>query len=180
MKKTTAYARKMRRQGATYNGGEWLNAIQRCRTYTDEPIPGSGLEGTQTAATKAELLVRQALDDLTNHRRPADCEMEFDRLSHAVGVAMIRALQIEPDEAKNPAIPILKAGTEALRRAIARYNAAKSWGLDGLGRTELPDAIDVYAEILRNSSPAQMAKATDERLKIIRRMAAEHQSVNDH
>lgn len=170
MKKTSAYARKMRRQGGTYNGGEWLNAIQRCRTYTDEPIPGSELEGTQDAATKAELLVRQALDDLLNHRRPPDCEREFDRLSHAVGVAMIRALQIEADEDKNPAIPVLKAGTLALKRAIERYNANGAWGLDGPGRIELPDAIDIYAEILRNSSPAQMQHATDERMKIIARM----------
>lgn len=170
MKKTTAYAKKRRRQGSIYNAGEWLNAIQRCRQYTDEPIPGSELEGTQDAATKAELLVRQALDDLMNHRRSADCEQEFDRLAHAVGVAMIRALQIESDEAKNPAIPILKAGTLALKRAIERFRANGAWGLDGPGRIELPDAIDVYAEILRNSSPAQMQHATDERLKIILNM----------
>lgn len=38
------------------------------------------------------------------------------------------------------------------------------------GRLELVDAIEVYAEILTNSSSAEMTKTTDERLKIILEM----------
>lgn len=171
MRKTSAYSRKRRDPNrAVYNKAAWVNVIRHSRGYTDEPIPGFELEGTQSAAIKAELLVRNALDALMKHRKPADCEQEFDRLSHAVGVSMIRALQIEPDEAKNPAIPVLKAGTLALKRAIQRYRDSGAWGLDGPGRIELPDAIEVYAEILRNSSPAQMEHATNERLKIVLKM----------
>ena len=65
MRKTSAYARRMRRapDGGTFNGAEWLNTFQRCRNYTDEPIPGSfNADGGQTvtAARGAALRVRAA------------------------------------------------------------------------------------------------------------------------
>lgn len=164
-RKTSLYSRK-RRPGHTFNGAEWLNVVQRSRTYTaDVPIPGVG--GTESAAVKAEMLVRDALAALLDHARPLDPEHAFDILSHALGVAIIRALQIQPDEGRNPALPILKAGTAALVRAIERYQDTDAWGMDGPGRLPLINAIDTYAEILRSSSPAQMAKATDERLRIL-------------
>lgn len=168
MKKMSLYSRKRLTPGrASYNGAAWLNTIQSARTYSDEVIPGGWVEGTNDASTKALLQVRDALASLTSHIRPTDCDLALDRLSHAVGVAMIRALQIEPDERKNPAIPILKAGTQALTRSIARYRTSGAWGLDAPGRLELVDAIEAYAEILTNSSPAQMVKASDMRIKII-------------
>lgn len=164
-RKTSLYSRK-RRAGYTFNGAEWLNVAQRCRTYSSESII-PGIEGTEPAVVKAEMLVRDALAALLEHVRPLDPERTFDILSHALGVAVIRALQIMPDEARNPALPILKAGGDALVRAIARYQDAGAWGMDGAGRQPLIDSVDVYAEILRNSSPAQMAKATDERIRIL-------------
>jgi hypothetical protein len=171
MKKMSRYSRKRMAPGrGTYNGAAWLNTIQAARAYSNEVIPGGWVEGTETASTKALLLVRDALTSLNSHVRPTDCELVFDRLAHAVGVAMIRALQIEPDEQKNPAIPILKDGTQALTRAIERYKNAGAWGLDALGRPALLDAIEVYAEILNHSSPAQMTKATDMRIQIIEGM----------
>ena len=164
-RKTSAYSRK-RRPGHTYNGAEWLNVLQRSRTYSAEaPIPG--IDGTDSAVVKAQVLVREAQSALLEHARPPDPERTFDMLSHALGVAVIRALQIQPDEAHNPALPILKAGSEALIRAITRYQDAGTWGMDGPGRQDLTDAVDVYEEILCASSPAQMAKATDERLQIL-------------
>lgn len=164
-RKTSLYSRK-RRPGYTFNGAEWLNVAQRCRTYsTDGVIPG--IEGTSPAVIKAETLVRDALNTLLDHARPLDPERNFDILSHALGVSVIRSLQIQPDESENPALPILKAGSDALVRAIDRYQDAGAWGMDGPGRQQLIDAIDVYAEILRNSSPAQMAQATERRMQIL-------------
>ena len=168
MKKTSAYSRKRRASAShTYNGAEWLNTIQRSRPYTAEP-PIPGFFGTESAAVKAETLVRDALDTLLRHSVPLNVEHTFDILAHALGVSVIRALQIQPDPASNPAIPILKDGSDTLVRAIDRHQKTGAWGLDGPGRHALIDAIDVYAEILRNSSPAQMEHATSERIQILR------------
>lgn len=170
MKKTTKYSRK-RAPGYAYNSAQFLNVIDRCRQYTDEPIIGGMVkEGTATAADKAELRTRAAATDLMDHNRPLDPEEAFDVLSHALGVSIIRAIQIEPVEEKNPALPILKAGTQAVERSIARYQTSGAWGMDAAGKLDLADAIDVYVQILRSSSPAQMTKAADERAKIIQAM----------
>lgn len=172
-RKTSAYSRKRRAPGrSTFNGAEWVNVVQRCATYgaLDE-IAGFQCN-TEDAATKAEAGVMGALESLMAHTPPDDVETLFNVLAHAVGVSMIRALQIDPDESKNPALPIIKDGTEALRRAMARWDERKQFGLDAAGRLDLPAAIDVYREILRNSSPAQMVKATDERMKIVNKVQA--------
>lgn len=172
MKKTTKYSRK-RKAGHTFNGAEFLNAIDRCKTYSHEIAPGGLVtQGTATAADKAEMQVLAASKDLIEHRKPVDPERAFDLLSHALGVSVIRAIQIEHCESKNPALPILKAGTDALQRSIKRYQDSGAWGMDAKGKGELADAIEVYSQILRSSSPAQMEKATQERVKIIKRMYA--------
>lgn len=172
MKKTSKYSRK-RAAGYSYNAATFLNVIDRCRTYTDEPIIGGMVQdGTATAADKAELRARSAAKDLIDHAKPIDPEEAFDVLSHTLGVSVIRAIQIEPVEEKNPALPILKAGTLAVERSIARYQSTGAWGMDAPGKLDLADAIDVYVQILRSSSPDQMAKATDERARIITAMYA--------
>lgn len=175
MRKTSAYARKRRATGVySFNAAEWVNTIQRCAAYGALDTVAGFDCNTESAAVKAEAGVMGALESLTAHTPPADVERLFDVLSHAVGVAMIRALQIDADEARNPAIPILKAGTQALRRSIERWNTGKRFGLDADGHQTLPPAIEVYREILRNSSPAQMVKATKERERIIERMTHAH------
>jgi hypothetical protein len=180
MKKTTKYSRK-RAAGHTFNAAQFLNVIDRCRTYTDEPIIGGIVkEGTATAANKAELRTQAAARDLIDHNKPLDPEQAFDVLSHALGVSIIRAIQIEPVEEKNPALPILKAGTQAVERSIARYQRDGSWGMDATGKLDLADAIDVYVQILRSSSPAQMTKATDERTRIIQAMYARHKQQKEN
>jgi hypothetical protein len=174
-RKTSKYSRK-RAAGHTYNGAQFLNIIDRCRPYTDDPIIGGIVkDGTAGIANKAELLTREAARDLIEHNQTVDPERAFDLLSHALGVSVIRAIQIEPVEEKNPALPILKAGTEAVQRSIARYQRDGSWGMDARGKIELAEAIEIYAQILHSSSPAQMAKATDERIRIIQGMYARHQ-----
>lgn len=169
MKKTSKYSNKRRQSDGTFNGGAWLNAIQLCRPYSAEAIPGSTVEGTMTAATGADLRVRDAFIMLSQHQRPLDPEMTMDLLAHGLGVAVIRSRQIHPDLKTNPAMPILNEASKALQRAIDRWNANKAWGLDGPGRQHMEDAIEIYAEILRGSSPAQMELATRERESILRR-----------
>ena len=168
MKKSSKYSNKRRRSDGTFNGAAWLNVIQQSRTYTEEPIPGSSLEGTLTAATGADIRVRDAFAMLSRHLQPLDPEQTLDVLAHGLGVAMIRAQQIHPNDATNPVLPTLKAASDALQRAIDRWNASKAWGLDGPGRQHMEDAVEIYAEILRSSSPAQMVEATRERERVLR------------
>lgn len=168
MKKLSKYAAKRRAAGClrTYNGAEWMNVIQRCATYGEMPdVPG--FIDTSAAAAKSMIKVREALNGLITCVRPDDPEHEYDTLAHALGVAIIRVIQIEPDIEKNAALPVLQAGNRALMRAIERWEQKDSWGLDGPGRVELLDAIGIYEEIVKSSSPAQMTKATDERIKIL-------------
>ena len=169
MKTTTKYSNKRRITGHTFNGAEWLNTIQRSRTYDAEPIPGSTLEGTLSAAVSVDMRVRDAFAMLSQHQMPLDPEMTMDLLAHALGVAVIRSRQIHPDLATNPAMPALDAASKGLQRAIDRWRANNAWGLDGPGRQAMEEAVEIYAEIMRNSSPAQMTIATEERLAILKR-----------
>jgi hypothetical protein len=163
VKKTTKFARKRAHTGGLYNGAEWMNAINRVRAYDDAPPPG--FYSTAEAASKAEIIVRDALQSLLDCKLPDNAEHAHDVLAHALGVTVIRALQIQPLD--NPMIPVLKAGTDAANRAIERFEKTGAWGLDGPGRGELVDAVEVYATVLKASSPAQMTKATAERMKIL-------------
>ena len=163
MKKTTAYARKRKNTGPIVDGMAWANAINGVRPYDE---PDHALWNTKAAADKAEVIVRTALQSLLDCTAPDDPERAYDLLAHALGVTVIRALQIQPDD--NPMLPILQAGNRAVERSIERYEATGAWGLDGLGRADLMDAIDLYARVLHMSSPAQMTKATAERMRILR------------
>lgn len=166
MRKTSVYTRKRARIVAlrTFNGAEWMNAINRVRSYSEAPPDGFAV--TTDAALRAENVVRKALQSLLDCALPDDPEHEHDVLAQALGVSVIRALQIQPHD--NPMLPVLKRGSDALEMAIARHESAGTWGLDGPGRIDLMEAIDIYAQILHLSSPAQMTKATDERLLILR------------
>jgi len=164
MKKTTTYARNRRHNGGAYNGAEWMNTINRVRSFDDDPLPG--FHETKDAASKSEVLVRIALQSLLDCVPPKDTEHAYDLLAHSLGVTVIRALQIQPID--NPILPVLKAGSDAVERSIARFEKTGAWGLDGPGRGDLVDAVDIYATVLNSSSPAQMMKATDERMKILR------------
>lgn len=168
MRKTSAYARKRAHLGpmVTFNGAEWMNTINRVRSNSEAP-PHAFLCNAE-AAMRSEVVVRKALQSLLDCTLPDDPEHEHDVLAHALGVSVIRALQIQPLD--NPMLPILKSGTDALKRAINRYSNARKWGIDGEGRIALMEAIDLYAQILHMSSPAQMDKATQERIAVLLNM----------
>lgn len=167
-KKTSAYARKRRHIGPVvqFNGAAWMNTIAGARSYDEDDAP-AGIESSKSAADKCELRVRMAATGLLTGARPTDPEHDFDVLAHALGVTVVRVLQIDPSTS-NPAIGALAAGTAAVRRAIARYESTGAWGLDGPGRQELQDAIDIYADVLRASSPEQMAQATQVRMRLLK------------
>jgi hypothetical protein len=164
MRKTSAYARKQRRLGGIYNGAEGFNVIQRCRQYTDEPLPGMEIvAGTQSAADKSMLLVREAYLAMKN-TTCIDPAHDFDVLAHAIGVAWIRAVQIAgEDEFTNTMLPILRAANEALSRSRERFLRIGRMGFDGPAIEQVMAGVELYETIVQASSPAQMTAATDER-----------------
>ena len=170
MRKTSTYARKQRLTGATFNGAEWMNQIQRRRTYSDEPIPGSWVEGTQSAATKAMLLVRQAFESIKAGHASHDGR-DFDILCHALGVAWLRAIEIAgADDFDNPMLPIIQAANTAMERARARFLKLGKWGFDGPALDEVDAGVELYETILQASSPAQMTTVSEQRNAILERM----------
>lgn len=175
MRKMSSYARRTRRLeagGSFANGAGWLNVIQRSRQYTDELIPGSFLEGggeTMSAATLSLLRVREALDSMLRGGIQSGDTRPLDLLDHAIGVSWLRLLQIAGDDpVKNPALPILKEAQAALHRTNECHTKTGLWGFDGEGAWKVREAIDIYAEVLISSSPAQMTDACNKREQILR------------
>ena len=82
-RKTTAYARKLRRTGdrATFNGAAWLNTIERCRPYSTEQVPGSWLAPNIGAAVKMDIKIHDALQRLLDHKTAADNTEDHDLMA---------------------------------------------------------------------------------------------------
>lgn len=169
--KMTAYARKRlgKPNAGTFNGAEFLNVLQRCRPYTDEPLPGSWLEGTQDAADNARNRVNAALGTLARGAWAPDDDEAFDLLAHAVGVAVIRCIEIGGEQ-DNAALIHAHKGTEALRSIKDRRVRTGKWGATRPEQIGLGESLEVYEAILQASSPAQMVGATDKRMKILEAM----------
>lgn len=156
----SAYGRRLMRQPEkqVFNGAEWINAIQRCRPYTEEVVPGTTQGTTISAAIGALRDVRGALNSLLDHQVPDDDTVTHDVLAHAIGITVIRSIEIAKSE-ESPTAPITKAATDALRSVSARWERLGKWGVSGTERQALIDAVDAYETILLASSPAQMHKA---------------------
>lgn len=168
MRKMSAYARKMARnpEKARYNGAEFFNVLQRCRPYSDEPMPGSWTGGTTQVAESVLKNIRGALDRLKEGQvKPDDCE-PFDLLAHAVGVALVRTHHTGGD--RSAAYEVLGLAKIALESIKARWQRIKQFGANRIEQIALDDAIDLYETILLNSSPAQMSQATEERMEILK------------
>jgi hypothetical protein len=170
-RKLSPYARKMRRKGDAaqhFQGAAWLNTIQACRNFSDEAPEWSGLAGNMTMATDALIVVRAAVDDMLNHRVDPESRETFNLISHAIDVAHIRFMQIQPDE-DNPAHAPLLAAKAALHSIAERRRRTGKWGLAGPDRAVLAEGIDLYETVLLSSSPEQMHKAAMFRLDALKR-----------
>ena len=167
-KKMTAYSRK-RPAGYSYNKLAFVNRIALNRPYTEEPIPGGFVSYTQEAADKSRNRVNAALGTLARGAwDPADDE-PFDLLAHAVGVTVIRCIEIG-GEKDNDALKQAHKGTDALREIKARRIRTGKWGATRPEQLGLSESLEVYEAILQASSPAQMVKATEKRMRILEAM----------
>lgn len=167
MRKTSAYARRRRREGKSVEPGvmplaefsRWQHEIRIRQSYGDG--------GLEEVAMQASNLTLVALTKFLEHSVKPDDYEPHDALAHAIGVATLRAIEIHGGTEGNPALQILDAGRDALLRTRQRWEQTKQWGLDGPARQQLSDAVDVYQEILMASSPLQMQKACDLRYEIL-------------
>lgn len=163
MKKTSLYMRKRRPlldpHGCLVKKHP-MAVLRECRTFNEA-------DGTQANAVDAmnmvnAAFVRMAEGSSTN----VD---DFDYLSHAIGVAEIRAVEIAGRDG-NPMLDIINAANDALRRCRARYLKWNKLELDKTGATQVCDALDIYKQILMESSPRQMSDSVTTRLKVLKEM----------
>lgn len=164
-RKISKYSAKRRAPGGEmFNGAAFLNTLQSCRSYTDEQIPGSGLPGTQVAADVAMAKVRSAYDRIRDGLTPTNDMEDFDLIAHALGVALVRAEEIAgvDYEANLMMVPITLASL-AMTRCADRWGRTARWGFDGPALNEVLMGIEIYEEIVRNSSALLMTRACDER-----------------
>lgn len=171
MRKLSAYARKMRHRGETYNAAEWLNTLTKCRPHTEGAIPGAIAKETSFDAIRRIIIdMRLSFERIKlGTATPED----FDRLAHATGVAKVRYAQIGGNE--NEAVTLLDIADAALVRTRNRFQQSGKWGFDGPALVEVAVGLDLYEDITTQSSPAQMHDAALERERILieqRRQAA--------
>lgn len=163
-RKTTTYARKRHLPAGHIiqpDKQHWLRTIERLSPFSAEPAVVGISQPTAVNSTAATLMVRQALDDLFHHRAQPANETPYNLIAHAVDVAHIRAIQIEPMPDRNPMHADLISAKAAMSSVRARRQALGKWGLNGSERATLATAVDHYETILTSSSPEQMATAVD-------------------
>jgi hypothetical protein len=171
MRKTTSYARKVRRNVGmygehSYNGLAFASVIQRCRPYTGEEIPCLKIEATDTAAFKAMAIVRKSFEMIRNGNSAPDADRDFATLAHAMGVTEIRSIDIA-GQVDNPMLPVCKAGNDALERCRVRRIRFGKWEFDKPAIQELSNAIELYETVVQASSPAQMEETTVRWIEIL-------------
>lgn len=163
MRKSSAYARKIRRFGKTYNGAEWLNVITKCRPYDEELIPGAiATEPSFAAVRKAIVDVRTSFEAI---KVGNGSERAWDFLAHATGITKVRSIQIAGDG--NEMLEPLHIADAALMKVKNRYLKWGKWELLPAEVQDIAYALDLYEEVATNSSPAQMTEAMKVREQIL-------------
>lgn len=163
MRKTSIYMRKRRTQ---INQDGYLvkkhpmAVLRECR-------PFNGESGTDANARDALGIVFAAFDRMCNGVSTET--NDFDYLSHALGVAEIRAVEIAGTES-NPLLELIAPANAVMQRCKARYLKWGKFELYSHDVTQLRDALDVYETILIDSSPRQMADATKTRMVVLKEM----------
>ena len=120
----------------------WFDAVVGSRPPPDEH------------ATTVMNRVRAAFEALKNGT--TDCA-QFDRLAACINVGMIRAEAIDPLCEQTMA-----AAIDALFRVDAIFGRHRRYGFSGPDLQAVTEAVNLYEEILRNSTPLQMEAAAHE------------------
>ncbi|MGQ3055366.1 MAG: hypothetical protein ACT6S0_26555 [Roseateles sp.] len=95
----------------------------------------------------------------------------FDRLAAAINVGVVRAEQIH----QRCVAPML-AARDALIRCDEIRGRHGRYGFDGPGLAAMAEGLEVYEEMVRNSTPQQMREAMTASIARMRRQVS--QSIN--
>lgn len=94
----------------------------------------------------------------------------FDRLAACINVGVVRAEQIDP-----LCVTPMVAARDALIRCDGIRGRHGRYGFDGPGLHAMLAGLEIYEEMLRNSTPQQMAEAAATSCHLTLRQAAEEQ-----
>ena len=125
----------------TADPGAWIKVIARNQ------------EQPEWNADQIMVKIRTAFELLkTGHATDA----HFDRVAGAMNIGMLRAELIDPLVEHT-----MQAGIEAMYGCAGIHERHGRYGFTGQGLLAMNDAIDLYGEILRQSTPRQMEDAKD-------------------
>lgn len=96
----------------------------------------------------------------------------FDRLAAAINVGILRAEQIDP-----ACVAPMLGARDALIRCDDIRGRHGRYGFDGPGLLAMAAGLEVYEEMVRNSTPQQMREAMTASLARMRRQAAAEQGL---
>jgi hypothetical protein len=91
----------------------------------------------------------------------------FDRMAAAINVGIVRAEQIAP-----ACVSPMLAARDALIRCDDIRGRHGRYGFDGPGLLAMAAGLEVYEEMVRNSTPQQMREAMTASIARMRRQAA--------
>ena len=131
--------------------------IQGSTPYTDDEV------------TKLMLPLRFAFEAL---RRGTATTADAFAIANAINDTAVRAWGLEDEEAANAAGPIANTAIAAMRRVGERYKKTGKLGLDGPGIADVAAGIDLYEQLVRLSTPAQMMAAASQAIRLQEAQAA--------
>lgn len=145
MRKTTAYARKQRNLDKLAG----FRLLDRARPFDEGDTTG---EHIKTRACFERLADGTADND------------DFDRVSMALNLAKVRALEIDQALAN-----LLEVGQDAMAAIRRRHDKWAKWEVLPAERTAIVEALDAHEAITDASSPLQMMAALDVVRRVIRK-----------
>lgn len=126
-----------------------LDAITACQPFQ------------QAEVTRILLKVHTAFDSLSKGGSDVD---QFDRMAAVLNVGLIRSESIGQG-----AVDMFKRAQAALMECDDLFGRHRKFGFTGPGLEAMKDAIALYEQLLKNSTPRQMH---DAQLECVRRVQA--------
>jgi hypothetical protein len=119
--------------------------------------------------TKLMLPLRFAFEAL---RRGTATLSDAFEISNAINDTAVRSWGLEDEDAANTAGPIADTAIGAMRRCAERYKRTGKLGLDGPGIGDVAAGLDLYEQLVRLSTPAQMMAAASTAIRLLEEQTA--------
>lgn len=157
-----------------------MNREERRRAHREKVAPSPRATVWQTIAAVQPMDDRIA-DDIAVKLHAAFADLRsgstddelFDRLAAAINVGILRAEQID-----ELCVAPMLAARDALIRCDEIRGKHGRYGFDGPGLQAMAAGLEVYEEMVRQSTPAQMREAMALSIKRMRKQAIEEGATN--